>query len=65
VFFAVFCVAVLEGVSLAMQDIAATFPLAVPAMYIAPFIPILIATAVLLRRPRRRATNNAPQMVTS
>jgi len=65
VFSAVFCVAVFEGVSLAMQDVAATFPWAVPSMYAAPVLPSLAAAFVLLRHPRRRTANNTHQMVTS
>lgn len=62
VFFAVFCIAVLEGLSLAMQDVASKSSWAIPGMYIAPLLPILVALAVLAKPPRRRATNQMPEM---
>lgn len=65
VLLAVFCVALLEGLSLAMQDIASRSTWAVPGMYIGPLLPILAASAVLLRRPRRRAVNSAPELAAS
>ena len=65
VFFAVFCVALLEGVSLAMQDIASTKSWAIPGMYAAPLLPITAAIMVLVWNPRRRTANNAPEMVAS
>ncbi len=65
VLFAVSCVAVLEGVSLVMQDIASASPQAIPGMYAAPLLPMLVAIIVLVRRPRRRSINNAPELVAS
>ncbi|MHA1600171.1 MAG: LptF/LptG family permease, partial [Alphaproteobacteria bacterium] len=63
VFFAVCCVALLEGLSLAMQDIAATSPWAIPGMYAAPLVPMLAAGIVLVWNPRRRTANNMPKLV--
>jgi lipopolysaccharide export system permease protein len=51
---AIVCVAALEGLSLALHDLATESFLAVPAMYAAAVLPTLIAMIVLLRRPRRR-----------
>ncbi len=65
VLFAVLCVAVLEGLSLAMQDIASQSPWAVPSMYVAPLLPILLASLVLVRSPRRRTPHQAPELVAS
>jgi len=65
VLFAVSSVALLEGLSLVMQDIASTSSWAIPGMYAAPLLPILIATIMLVRHPRRRTTNNTPELVAS
>jgi len=56
---------VLEGLSLVMQDIASTSSWAIPGMYIAPLLPILVALAVLVKPPRRRATNPMPELAAS
>jgi len=55
VLFAVFCVAVLEALSLTMQDLANSSSWAVPGMYAAPLLPAAAALVVLLRHRRRRA----------
>lgn len=44
----------LEGLSLALHDLAGRTPQAVPAMYAAVALPSAAAAYVLLRRPRRR-----------
>ncbi len=56
VILAVLCVAALEGMSLALQDLASRSLQAIPAMYAGPIVPILVSFYLLLRRPRRRAT---------
>ena len=53
---AVACVAALEGLSLALSDLASRSAAAVPAMYVAVVIAGGISVYVLLRRPARRAT---------
>ena len=55
ILFAVLCVAVLEALSLAMQDFANRSGWAVPGMYAAALLPAAAAAVVLLRHPRRRA----------
>jgi lipopolysaccharide export system permease protein len=65
VLIAVTCVAVLEGISLAMQDFASTASWAIPGMYAAPLLPMLIAFTMLVRHPRRRIAANAPELVAS
>ena len=51
---AIVCVAAIEGLSLALHDLATRHFLAVPTMYAAAVLPTLGAVIVLLRRPRRR-----------
>lgn len=53
---AVACVAALEGLSLALSDLASRSAAAVPAMYAAVVIAGGISVYVLLHRPSRRAT---------
>jgi lipopolysaccharide export system permease protein len=53
---AVACVAALEGLSLALSDLASRSAAAVPAMYAAVVIAGGISVYVLLRRPTRRAS---------
>ncbi len=53
---AVICIAVLEGLALALQDMASRTASAIPIMYAGPALPIVAALIVLLRRPRRRET---------
>ena len=65
VFIAVFCVALLEGLSLAIQDVASTSPWAIPGMYAAPLLPMLVATIMLMRHPRRQTAGSAREMVAS
>jgi lipopolysaccharide export system permease protein len=52
---AIACVAALEGVSLALHDLANRSPAAIPAMYAAVFLGAAGSVYVLLRRPPRRA----------
>ncbi|HMA15657.1 MAG: LPS export ABC transporter permease LptF [Bacteroidota bacterium] len=52
---AVACVAALEGLSLALNDLASRSAAAVPAMYAAVLLSGGISLYVLLRRPTRRA----------
>jgi lipopolysaccharide export system permease protein len=47
------CVAALEALSLALQDVATRSLQTVPAMYAAAILPSLGAMVVLLRAPRR------------
>ncbi len=54
VFVAIFCVAALEGLALALQDLAHRTLYAVPGMYAAAIVPSAVGLAMLLRRPRRR-----------
>ncbi len=51
---AIACVAALEGVSLALHDLASRSAAAVPAMYGAVLLAALVSLYVLLRRPGRR-----------
>ena len=51
---AILCVAALEGLALAFQDIASRSLAALPLMYAGPLLPILISLVVLLRHPKRR-----------
>lgn len=53
---AIICVGALEALSLTLHDLAVRSAYAIPAMYAGVIAPILISVAVLLRRPRRRAT---------
>ena len=57
---AILCVALLEGLALALQDLAGRSLQAVPAMYIGALAPTVISLYVLLRRPRRRLVTAAP-----
>jgi lipopolysaccharide export system permease protein len=52
---AIACVAALEGVSLALHDLASRSALAIPAMYAAVFIAAGLSLYVLLRKPTRRS----------
>ena len=54
---AIACVAGLEGLSLGLNDLAIRSLDAIPAMYAAALLPSLVALAVLLHQPRRRAGN--------
>lgn len=51
---AIACVAALEGVSLALHDLATRSAAAVPAMYAAVFLAAGLSLYVLLRQPQRR-----------
>jgi len=53
---AILCVALLEGLALALQDLASRSLEALPAMYVGAFAPIAGGLFVLLHRPRRRNT---------
>src|SRR3546814_14108925 len=57
---AVVSVAALEGISLALHDLATRNPIAVPAMYIAVFLAAGASLYVLLRRPSRREVPAQP-----
>ena len=64
VLFAVFCVGILEGLSLATQDLASQVRWTIPIMYLAPLLPAAAAVVVIFRRPRRRLANGAVGMAT-
>ena len=51
---AIACVAALEGLSLALHDLASRNAAAIPAMYAAVMVSFGLAFFVLLRRPQRR-----------
>lgn len=51
---AILCVAVLEGASLAVHDLASRWVQAIPGMYATVLLPIAAALTVLIRNPRRR-----------
>lgn len=53
---AIFVVAVLEALSLALRDVAARYNEVIPLMYAGALVPIVVSLAVLIRTPRRRAT---------
>ncbi len=54
VLFAIFVVAALEALSLALHDLASRTPVAIPAMYAGAIVPVLASAFVLLWAPRRR-----------
>lgn len=56
---AILCIAGLESLSLALQDLAARSLEAIPAMYAAAILPCLISIFVLARNPRRRTNRGA------
>lgn len=60
VLFAIACVAILEGGSLSLHDLAGRGPQAIPAMYAAAILPALISLIFLVRGPRRRAQSAGP-----
>ena len=51
---AIACVAALEGTSLALHDLASRSAAAVPAMYLAVALSMMLSLFVLLHRPGRR-----------
>jgi lipopolysaccharide export system permease protein len=51
---------VLQGLGLALHDLAGRSPQAIPAMYAAVVLPACAAVYVLLRRPRRRPAEATP-----
>lgn len=51
---AILCVAVLEGVSLSLHELAARMGQLMPAMYVGPLLPGAAAFYILVRPPRRR-----------
>lgn len=57
---AIACVAALEGISLALHDLATRSAAAIPAMYAAVILAAGLSLFVLLRRPHRRLA--APEM---
>ena len=57
---AVFCTAILEGLGLALHDLAGRSPQAIPLMYLAAALPACASVFVLLRRPRRRFATRRP-----
>lgn len=63
VVFAILCVAVLEAASLALHDLSSRWLQAVPAMYAAAVLPILVSLVVLVRAPRRRQPMSGPARV--
>jgi lipopolysaccharide export system permease protein len=56
---AIACVAALEGVSLALHDLASRSSAAVPAMYAAVLVSAALSVYVLLHRPARRGTRQS------
>jgi lipopolysaccharide export system permease protein len=56
---AILCVALLEGLALALQDLANRWLEAVPAMYLGPLLPLLASSYILLREPKRRGDAGA------
>ncbi|NIA70292.1 LPS export ABC transporter permease LptF [Pelagibius litoralis] len=58
---AIACVAALEGVSLALHDLASRNTAAVPAMYAAVFLSIGLGFFVLLRKPSRSGQQPAAE----
>ena len=61
---AILCVAALEGLALAFQDIASRSLAALPLMYAGPLVPILVSLVILLRHPRRRPDATPPANAT-
>ena len=58
---AILCIAVLEGLSLTLHDLATRSLVAVPAMYAAAILPVVGSLVLLGRRPRRR-TLSQPEL---
>ena len=50
---AILAIAVMEGMALALHDLAVRNPQAIPAMYAGPILPMAISLFVLMRAPRR------------
>lgn len=55
---AILCVGVLEGLALALQDLAGRTPQTLPLMYLVPALPVGVSIYVLLKRSRRRQTQD-------
>jgi lipopolysaccharide export system permease protein len=62
---AIACVAALEGISLALHDLASRNAAAVPAMYAAVLVAAGLSLWVLLRRPVRRLPQAQPSGATA
>jgi lipopolysaccharide export system permease protein len=56
---AIACVAALEGVSLALHDLASRSSAAVPARYAVVLVTAALSVYVLLHRPARRGTRQS------
>jgi lipopolysaccharide export system permease protein len=57
---AVLCTAVLEGLGLALHDLAGRSLRAIPLMYLAAVLPACVSIFLLLRRQRRRPATEPP-----
>ncbi len=55
---AILCIGLLEGLALALQDLAGRTPQVVPLMYLVPVLPVVISFYVLVKRSRRRSTRD-------
>ena len=60
VLFAILCVGLLEGLALALRDLAGRWAGTLPLMYLVAVLPAAASLYVLLRSPRRR---NLPQQL--
>jgi len=58
---AILIITALEGLTLALQDMASRSLQTLPAMYAGPLVPMAISFLVLFRHPRRRLSPAAPQ----
>jgi hypothetical protein len=56
---AILVVATIEGLSLALLDLASQSPDFIPVMYASAILPIVVCVYILHRRPRRPAANAA------
>ena len=59
----ILAIAVMEGMGLALHDLAVRHPQAIPVMYAGPLVPMVVSLFVLMRTPRR--SNRRPGDMTA
>lgn len=62
---AILCIGLLEGLALALQDLAGRTPQTLPFMYLAPVLPVGVSIYLLLKRSRRRSARGHELAVAS
>lgn len=55
---AILCIGLLEGLALALQDLAGRTPQLLPLMYLVPLLPVGVSVYVLLKRSGRRSVHD-------